>query len=50
MFVGMLKKLKYLADEHAATFESEGFTAFFAMLNAELDDDYFARSKIISRS
>lgn len=42
MFVGVLKKLKYLANEHAATFESEGFTAFFAMLNAELDDDYFA--------
>ena len=42
MFVDMLKKLKQLADEHADTFESEGFTAFFAMLNQELDDDYFA--------
>ncbi len=30
MFVGMLKKLKNIADEHADTFESEGFTAFFA--------------------
>jgi len=42
MFVGMLKKLRHIADEHAHTFESEGFTAFFTMLNKELDDDYFA--------
>jgi len=42
MFVSMLKKLKHIADEHADTFESEGFTAFFAMLNKELGDDYFA--------
>ncbi len=42
MFVGMLKKLKNIADEHADTFESEGFTALFAMLNKELGDDYFA--------
>ena len=41
MFVGMLKKLRHIADEHADTFESEGFTAFFAMLNKELGDDYF---------
>jgi DNA mismatch repair ATPase MutS len=42
MFVGMLKKLKHIAEEHADTFESEGFTAFFAMLNRELSDEYFA--------
>ena len=42
MFVGMLKKLKQIADEHADQFESEGFTAFFAMLNKELGDEYFA--------
>jgi DNA mismatch repair ATPase MutS len=42
IFVGMLKKLKHIADEHGDTFESEGFTAFFAMLNTELGDDYFA--------
>ena len=42
MFVGMLKKLKNIADEHADKFESEGFTAFFAMLKKELDDEYFA--------
>ncbi len=43
MFVDTLKKLKHIADDHADTFESEGFTAFFAMLNKELGDDYFAR-------
>jgi DNA mismatch repair ATPase MutS len=43
MFVGMLKKLKQLAEDHADAFASEGFTAFFAMLNTELSDDYFAR-------
>jgi DNA mismatch repair ATPase MutS len=42
LFVSMLKKLKHLADEQADKFESEGFTAFFAMLNKELDDEYFA--------
>ena len=42
MFVGMLKKLKQIADEHADRFESEGFRAFFAMLNRELGEDYFA--------
>jgi len=42
MFVGMLKKLKNIADEHADRFESEGFTAFFTMLKKELADEYFA--------
>jgi len=42
IFVSMLKKLKNIADEHADKFESEGFTAFFAMLNKELSDEYFA--------
>jgi DNA mismatch repair ATPase MutS len=41
IFVGMLKKLKNIADEHADKFESEGFTEFFAMLNKELGDEYF---------
>ena len=43
MFVGALKKFKRLAEKHANAFESEGFTTFFAMLNRELSDDYFAR-------
>ena len=42
MFVGMLRQLRRVADEHAERFESEGFTAFFAMVNQELSDDYFA--------
>ena len=42
MFVGLLKKLRSIADEHAKKFESEGFTRFFAMIQQELGDDYFA--------
>ncbi len=42
MFVGMLKKLKAIAIEHAGAFESEGFTTFFSMLHKELGDEYFA--------
>jgi hypothetical protein len=42
MFVDLLKELKRIADEHAGKFESEGFTAFFAMIKKELDDAYFA--------
>jgi hypothetical protein len=42
MFVVMLKKLTNIGDEHADKFESDGFRAFFAMLNKELSDEYFA--------
>jgi len=42
MFVGMLKELRSIADEHAEAFQSEGFTVFFAMLKKELGDEYFA--------
>jgi hypothetical protein len=41
MFVGLLKRLRSIGDEHAADFESEGFRRFFAMIQLELDDDYF---------
>jgi len=41
-FVGFLKDLKNIADEQAANFASAGFTQFFAMLEHELSDDYFA--------
>lgn len=41
MFVGMLKKLRQITDEQAGQFESAGFTAFFAMLDHELSDEYF---------
>ncbi len=42
MFVGLLQKLRAIADEHANQFESEGWTVFFAMIQRELDDEYFA--------
>lgn len=42
MLVGMLKKLRQIADVHGDRFESEGFATLFAMLKQELCDDYFA--------
>ena len=42
LLVGRLKKLENIADEYAGKFKSEGFTALFAMLRRELDDEYFA--------
>jgi DNA mismatch repair ATPase MutS len=42
MFFVLLKRLKQIADEHADNFQSEGFTRFFAMIQRELDDAYFA--------
>ncbi|MBN1486550.1 MAG: DNA mismatch repair protein MutS [Anaerolineae bacterium] len=42
MFITLLKKLRGIADEHAGKFSSEGFRRFFAMLQSELDDTYFA--------
>jgi len=42
MFVGVLKKLRGIAEQYADRFESEGFAALFAMLNRELSDEYFA--------
>ncbi len=40
MFTGRLKQLRAVADEHAGSFESEGFTRLFRMLAEELDDQY----------
>lgn len=42
MFVGVFRKLRDLAEEHARRFESEGFTALFAMLEKELSDEYLS--------
>jgi DNA mismatch repair ATPase MutS len=42
MFFGLLRNLRQIADEHAEGFESQGFRRFFAMIQQELDDDYFA--------
>jgi MutS-like protein len=41
LFVGILKRLRMIADSQAGRFRSEGFTRFFAMLTTELDDEYF---------
>ncbi|OIO92467.1 MAG: DNA mismatch repair protein MutS [Anaerolineae bacterium CG2_30_64_16] len=41
VFVGMLKRLRTIADRHASEFASEGFRAFFTMLDRELSDAYF---------
>ncbi len=42
MYVGMLKKMRAVADEHLEQFESEGLTTLLAMLQKELSDEYFA--------
>lgn len=42
VFVDILHKLRDMADVHAGTFESEGFTTMLAMLQAEFSDAYFA--------
>jgi DNA mismatch repair ATPase MutS len=42
MFFGLLRNLRQIADEHAAGFKSRGFRRFFAMIQQELDDEYFA--------
>ncbi|HUJ11885.1 MAG TPA: DNA mismatch repair protein MutS [Verrucomicrobiae bacterium] len=42
IYTDVLGKLLAVANEHAHTFESDGFTTFFRMLKAELTDDYFA--------
>jgi hypothetical protein len=41
IFVSLLRRLRSIADEHAGGFQSEGFTRLFAMLPAELSDEYF---------
>ncbi len=42
MFVEMLKRLRRLGRTEGGKFTSEGFVRFFAMLEHELGDDYFA--------
>ncbi|MDA8116762.1 MAG: DNA mismatch repair protein MutS [Actinomycetota bacterium] len=41
--VALIKRLRRLSDARADHFASEGWTAFFARLTEELDDDYVAR-------
>ncbi len=42
MFLGMLRRLRAIADQNADKFASDGFSAFFAMLQGELSDEYLA--------
>jgi DNA mismatch repair ATPase MutS len=42
MFVEMLKRLRSIGRTEGGKFASEGFGRFFAMLERELGDDYFA--------
>ena len=41
MFIGKLKRLRGFADANAEKFKSDGFLRLFAMLKAELGDEYF---------
>lgn len=41
IYVGILKKLRNIGDEHSDKIESEGFLQFFRMLEKELSDEYF---------
>lgn len=42
IYVDVFRRLRAIADANAASFRSGGFTRFFAMIVAELSDDYFA--------
>jgi DNA mismatch repair ATPase MutS len=41
MFVGMLKRLRKIADQNGDRFKSEGFSTLLSMLRIELRDSYF---------
>ena len=41
-FLGIIEKLREIADLHADTFVSEGWTEFFTIVKRELSDDYLA--------
>ncbi|HVY57724.1 MAG TPA: DNA mismatch repair protein MutS [Xanthobacteraceae bacterium] len=41
--LGLLRKLRRIADAQAGNFTSEGATKFFAMLQRDLDDEYLMR-------
>lgn len=45
LLMGVLRRMRNLADAHAGHFESWGFTTLFAMLQHELGDEYFASSQ-----
>lgn len=41
MFIGILRRLRQIAEKRGGQFRSEGFVRFFAMLTQELGDEYF---------
>jgi hypothetical protein len=41
LFVGLLHRLRKVADDHRELVRSRGLTELFSMLERELDDDYF---------
>ena len=41
MYMGYLKRLRAIVDEHSDKFVSEGWTTLFRVLKDELGDDYF---------
>jgi hypothetical protein len=43
MFVGMLRKLRGIAGQHANKFGSKAFSNLFIMLKEELSDEYFTK-------
>lgn len=42
LLVGMLRRLRGIAEEHGGGFSSEGFKGLFASLRHELSEEYFA--------
>lgn len=42
MFVGFLRRLRQIAEDHSNSFPSKGLTAFFDTVKTNLDDRYFA--------
>jgi hypothetical protein len=42
LYLDAFRRLRGIADTHAASFRSEGYTRFFAMLAKELGDEYLA--------
>ncbi len=41
-FMGMLEKLREMADNYGKEFDSEGFQQFFAIIEEQLNDQFFA--------
>lgn len=41
----LLRRLRQIADQHAAEFSSPGFRRFFAMIQKELDDEYLTQAE-----